>query len=101
MHVVKVRQLEELGWYRENSVRYFPYWKPSNIARFSIVYAVLPFMAHKLGVVCKEIQVAGRGEPHSFKTIPWIPYEYRAGGHPPDYNGVEESRKYSKYRIVT
>lgn len=53
MHIPKVRAMEEVGWYRENSVRFVRLFKPRSLFSFFVTMVAIPVFVVNLCVASK------------------------------------------------
>jgi len=97
----KVWQIEKVGWYRENSVRFvrLTNWRPLSTLIF--MFGVFPLVALHWSVASKTTELHEKGiYDREYRTIPFRRFDPTArgnGGHPADYRGPEEWLKYKKY----
>eukprot|EP01125_Pyxidicula_operculata_P022156 TRINITY_DN8920_c0_g1_i1.p1 TRINITY_DN8920_c0_g1~~TRINITY_DN8920_c0_g1_i1.p1 ORF type:complete len:110 (-),score=22.11 TRINITY_DN8920_c0_g1_i1:20-349(-) len=94
MHFPKVPQIEHVGWYRENSVRFVKLSKTRNVLSFLTMMVIIPFGCLKWTEVAKINEHVSKGEPiPNYRTLPWKPYEWvdnGEGGNPKGHTGPEE-----------
>jgi len=99
MNVPKVWQIEKVGWYRENSVRFvrLSNWRPVMSVLGALV--VVPLAVMHIGAACKtaEDEAKGKFDSH-YRTAPyletWDKHDGHNGGHDKNYRGPEQHLRY-------
>eukprot|EP01126_Amoeba_proteus_P012425 TRINITY_DN15113_c0_g1_i1.p1 TRINITY_DN15113_c0_g1~~TRINITY_DN15113_c0_g1_i1.p1 ORF type:complete len:110 (-),score=11.99 TRINITY_DN15113_c0_g1_i1:37-366(-) len=100
MHVHKVRELEEVGWYRENMVRFMKLSSPYNFRRIFFSVVALPLTTYFLIRTEKQAESYYlNGKELDIRTSPFSYFasyfDERNGGHARDYKGPEEALAFS------
>jgi len=100
MQVHKMRDLEQLGWYRENSVRFVRFMRPRPLFSAFVTLVAIPGVFINWAIYAKEAEQRHLGLDVHYQVNPLgrISEIHRGdnAGHPSDYIGPEEALQFSK-----